>query len=90
MRLVPERIDKAWIETLADADLIDVEARLRAKFDLLDAREKKAQGNRYNLMRGPEDLVLAWDRWSRICRAMQGRTLLARRAKPGSKEAIPA
>ena len=84
MRLVPERIDKEWINTLEDADLIDVEARLRAKFDLLDVREKKARGNGYNLMRGPEDLVLAWDRWSRICRAMQARTLTARR-KPVEK-----
>ena len=84
MRLVPERIDKAWIDTLEDVDLIDVEARLRAKFDLLDGREKRARGNRYNLMRGPEDLVLAWDRWSRVCSAMQRRTLSARR-KPAAK-----
>ena len=70
MRLVPERIDKEWISSLADDDLIDVEARLRSKFDVLDLREKKARGNSYNLMRGPEDLVLAWDRWNRICRAM--------------------
>ena len=79
MRLVPERIDKAWIATLANDDLIDIEARLRTKFDVLDAREKKSRGNKYNLMRGPEDLVLAWDRWSRVCSAMRARTLLARR-----------
>ena len=78
MRLVPDRIDKTWIGSLADDDLIDIEARLRTKFEILDAREKKSRGNKYNLMRGPEDLVLAWDRWSRICRAMQARTLLSR------------
>ena len=91
MRLVPERIDKAWITSLADEDLIDVEARLRARFDVLDIREKKARGRGYNLMRGPEDLVLAWDRWSRVCSAMQARTLLARRVKaPRDGEAAAA
>jgi hypothetical protein len=75
MRVVPERIDAAWISTLADEDIIAIEARLQARFAILDSREKKLRGQSYNLMRGPADLVLAWDRWSRIRSARQSRKL---------------
>jgi hypothetical protein len=75
MRLVPDRISLAWIETLSDADLLDVEARVRARFTLLERREKKARGDKYQLMRGPADLMEAWDRWSRINAATRDRSL---------------
>ena len=79
MRLVPDKIDGTWIDTLADEDLIDVEARLHARFAALDNKEKKLRGPRYVLMRGPEELILAWDRWSRVRSATQRRTLVPRR-----------
>ena len=82
MRLVPERINAVWLSTLTDQDLIDVEARLHARFTVLDIREKKAQGKHYNLMRGPEALVTAWDRWGRVNSAMRARTLEPRRVRP--------
>ena len=82
MRLVPERIDAAWIGTLADEDLTDVEARLHARFNILDNKEKHLRGGRYNLMRGPQELVHAWDRWSRVRSAMQFRTLTPRTLAP--------
>ena len=82
MRLVPERLDAAWIGTLADEDLTDVEARLHARFTILDNKEKNLRGGRYNLMRGPEELVLAWDRWSRVRSAMTSRTLTPRILAP--------
>src|SRR5687768_18245484 len=41
MRVVPDRISMDWITTLTDVDLLDVEARVHAKFALLERREKK-------------------------------------------------
>lgn len=84
MRLVPDRISLAWIETLTDADLLDVEARVRARFTLLERREKKARGDKYQLMRGPADLMDAWDRWSRILAATRDRSLNPLRAEVAS------
>jgi hypothetical protein len=79
MRVVPERISTAWIETLTDADLLDVEARVHARFALLERREKRVRGYRYELMRGPADLMEAWDRWSRLHAATRERSLNPRR-----------
>jgi hypothetical protein len=69
----------AWIETLSDVDLLDVEARVHAKFSVLERREKKARGDKYQLMRGPADLMDAWDRWSRLLSATRERSLNPRR-----------
>lgn len=79
MRVVPEQISHSWIETLTDDDLLDVEARVHAKFTVLERREKKARGEKYSLMRGPADLMLAWDRWSRLQAATRDRSLNPRR-----------
>lgn len=79
MRVVPERISMAWIETLTDADLLDVEARVHARFTLLERREKRARGDKYQLFRGPADLMDAWDRWSRLSGATRERSLTPRR-----------
>ena len=54
MRLVPERISAAWIGTLTDDDLVDVEARLHARFVDLERREKKSRGAKYDLLRRHE------------------------------------
>lgn len=79
MRVVPDRISRDWITTLTDVDLIDVEARVHAKFALLERREKKLRGSKYQLMRGPAELMDAWDRWSRINAATRERSLNPRR-----------
>jgi hypothetical protein len=79
MRPVPEHISQTWIESLSNPDLIDIEARLHANFALLERREKKARGYRYELCRGPADLMAAWDRWSRISTATRDRALTPRR-----------
>ena len=78
MRVVPERISMKWIETLSDADLIEVEARVHAKFALLERREKKERGEKYQLMMrgGSAELMEAWDRWSRILAATRERSLV--------------
>ena len=84
MRVVPDRISMAWIETLSDIDLLDVEARVHAKFSVLERREKKARGDKYQLMRGPADLMDAWDRWSRLLSATRERSLNPRRETAAS------
>jgi hypothetical protein len=78
MRVVPEKISMKWIETLSDADLIEVEARVHAKFALLERREKKERGEKYQLMMrgGSAELMEAWDRWSRILAATRERSLV--------------
>lgn len=81
MRVVPERISMAWIETLADEDLLDVEQRVHAQFSVLERREKKAKGDKYQLMRGPAELMEAWDRWSRLQAAARERSLNPRRER---------
>ncbi|HLA90187.1 MAG TPA: hypothetical protein VJL28_07155 [Gemmatimonadaceae bacterium] len=78
MRLVPERINAAWIATLADEDLLDIEARLSERFTILDNRHKQLRGRSYVLLRGPADLIDAWDRWSRLSMAVRARSLVAR------------
>ena len=75
MRLVPERISRAWVDTLTDEDLIDVEARLHSKFATIERREKKQRGARYDITRGSADLIEAWDRWSRLLNAARERSL---------------
>jgi hypothetical protein len=87
MRVVPERISLVWIETLTNEDLLDVEARVHARFSLLERREKKAKGDRYQLMRGPAELMDAWDRWSRLLAATRERKLNPRRDQTALREA---
>jgi hypothetical protein len=84
MRLLPAKINAAWIETLADDDLIDVEARLHERFTVLDSRHKRLRGGEYSLMRGPTELIDAWDRWSRVSMATRTRSLVPRRLNAGA------
>jgi hypothetical protein len=79
MRVVPQQISHAWIETLSDEDMIDIEARLHAAFTVIERREKKALGHKYELCRGTAELMFAWDRWSRISAAARDRSLVPRR-----------
>lgn len=79
MRLVPEKISHAWIETLSDDEMIDIEARLHAAFTVIERREKKARGYKYELCRGTAELMTAWDRWSRLSTATRDRSLTTRR-----------
>jgi hypothetical protein len=75
MRLIPDTISLDWIDSLSDPELLDVEARLKGRFALLERREKKLRGYRYQLCRGPADLMAAWDRWSRVSTATRDRSL---------------
>ena len=79
MRIVPGNISYSWIETLSDADIVDIEARLHGAFTTLERREKKARGDKYDFWRGPAELMTAWDRWSRVSTATRERSLTPRR-----------
>jgi hypothetical protein len=79
MRVVPENVSWTWIQTLSDEDLIDAERRMHAKFALLERREKKAMGAKYELRRGSAELFAAWDRWGRLANAARERSLRTRR-----------
>jgi hypothetical protein len=61
--------------------LIQIEARLHARFSTLERREKKLHGQKYQLFRSPPDVMDAWDRWSRVNTATRGRSLNPRRPR---------
>jgi hypothetical protein len=84
MRPVPEYINAAWVDSLTDADILDIEARLHKRYSLIERRERKAQGDSYSLFRGSADLLKAWDRWSRISGATRARRLRIRRVARAS------
>lgn len=81
MRPVPAQINATWIGTLTNDDLIAVEARLHAAYALIERREKRTQGAKYQLFRSPPDLMAAWDRWSRVNAATRARSLNPRRPR---------
>lgn len=87
MRVVPEVINWGWVTTLSDEDLVDVESRMHARFTVIERREKKLRGPKYELMRGSAELMAAWDRWSRLANAVRERSLTARRELPASASA---
>ena len=78
---VPETITLDWIVSLSDADLVTAESRLSNALGTLERRERNAWGARYELMRGPADLLRAWDRWTRVNRATRERGLRPLRAR---------
>ena len=79
---LPVRITADWMDTLADERLLDAESRLYVAFEALDRAERLARGARYELTRGPEALMSAWDRWSRVRSEARRRNLQPRRRSP--------
>lgn len=75
MRIVPETMTRSWIDSLSNEDLVAVERRLHDRFTVLERREKKLRGERYELMRGSAELMSAWDRWSRVSNETRERSL---------------
>jgi hypothetical protein len=75
MKEVPDRINGAWVASLTDEEILGVEGALHETFSALEFREKKARGDRYNLMRSPADLMEAWNRWSLVNAATRARSL---------------
>ena len=79
---MPGRITGQWMDTLADDALLDAESSLYATFAALDRAERHARGTQYQLARGPEALMAAWDRWSRVSTETRRRGMQPRRRAP--------
>ena len=78
---VSEQITYKWMASLDDASLLSAEARLHEAFLAEEKTHKRAVGKRYDLMRGPAELLAAWDRWSRISTETRSRGLHVRRQR---------
>lgn len=79
---MPSRITGSWMDSLADEALLDAESTLYVTFAELDRAERSARGARYELARGPEGLMAAWDRWSRVSAETRRRGMQPRRRSP--------
>jgi hypothetical protein len=76
---LPDRITYDWMGTLDDDSLLDAEWSLHQVFTDEEAAQRRRLGDRYDLMRGPAELLSAWDRWSRVNRETRQRKLNPRR-----------
>jgi hypothetical protein len=72
---LPERPTADWIDSLTDRDLLLAESRLHATFFALEREQKALLGAKYDLMRGPAELMAAWDHWTRVNTATRSRGL---------------
>ena len=75
----PDHITAGWLDSLTDETLLDVDQFLHQAFARLEHEEKTRLGNAYDLMRGPTELMSAWDRWTRVNSAARERRLSPRR-----------
>jgi hypothetical protein len=65
-QLIPERVNRAWMDLLDNIQLADAESTLHADFLRQDSAEKTRRGGRYRLLEGPSSLIEAWNRWSLV------------------------
>jgi hypothetical protein len=79
MTVTTARLTSALITAMSESELLDAEFSHHVRFIELDGAERRAKGPKYNLMRGPEELVTAWDQWGRLTRAAIARELTPRR-----------
>ena len=76
---LPERPTAKWMDSLTDSDLLLAESSLHQAFFSLEREQKALLGDKYELMRGPAELMAAWDRWTRVNTATRSRGLNPRR-----------
>jgi hypothetical protein len=73
---LPDRINSKWIATLDDAALVQAERQLHVAFNTLEREQKRILGARYQMMRSPDALLAAWQRWSIVNNAVRSRRLM--------------
>lgn len=61
--ILPEKVNSRWIASLGTDQLVEAEGLLHAEFLREETAEKGRTGARYKMLRGPESLVSAWNRW---------------------------
>jgi hypothetical protein len=66
MTLIPQRLNRQWMDLLDNAQLADAESTLHADFLRQDLAEKTRRGTQYRLLEGPPNLIEAWNRWSLV------------------------
>jgi hypothetical protein len=74
MRL-PDCITGDWMDSLTDDSLLIAELTLYKTFSELEREQKELLGAKYDMMRGPAELMRAWDRWSRVNNETRSRRL---------------
>jgi hypothetical protein len=80
--ILPDKITYDWMGTLDNESLLAAELRLHEVFADEEAVQRRLLGQRYELMRGPEVLMTAWDRWSRVNTESRRRKLNPKRVAP--------
>lgn len=75
---IPKSIDSNWIDSLDNEELQDAESSLHGTFQKHDRRERNLRGQLYELLMGPEALLLSWTRWSVVNNAIRARRLPTR------------
>jgi hypothetical protein len=78
--VLPEKVNARWIASLGDEQLLEAEHLLHNAFAAEEAAEKRRKGARYTLLRGPESLVSAWNRWLLVRNATDSRGVIVHRA----------
>jgi len=76
---MPDYITAEWIDSLTDDKLLAADQFLHKAFSTIEGEEKARLGSAYDLMRGPAELMSAWDRWTRVNSAARERRLTPRR-----------
>jgi len=76
--IIPERVNRGWMDLLNNGQLADAESTLHADFLRQDSAEKTRRGTRYRLLEGPTALIEAWNRWSLVNNEVRLRGLAMR------------
>jgi len=77
----PDRITSRWTASLSDEQLQGAERVLHTAFLEQETAEKRRRGSRYEMMRGPSELLDAWHGWSMVNNEIRTRGLLVRRVR---------
>ena len=78
--ILPGTVNSRWIQSLGTDQLREAEGLLHAVFLKEETAEKERTGARYKLLRGPESLVSAWNRWLLVNNATRTRNLVVHRS----------
>ena len=77
--ILPTNVNFRWISSLGIDQLIEAEALLHAEFLKEETAEKQRTGAKYKMLRGPESLVCAWNRWLLVSNAARTRRVVIHR-----------
>jgi hypothetical protein len=73
--VIPERVNRRWMNLLDNTQLAAAESRLHTDFTRQDRAEKVLRGGSYRLLEGPAPLVDAWLRWLLVSNEVRDRGL---------------